>query len=53
MRRRRIPGKSLFAQKAHFRKAGAHEPLERARRKRRRKQDKLDERRADRGDLDG
>lgn len=48
--RRRIPGRSLFARKAHFLKAGPHEPGRRALHKRRRKIDRREERQADRGD---
>ncbi|MEN6356888.1 MAG: hypothetical protein ABFD83_07360 [Armatimonadota bacterium] len=49
--RRRIPGKSLFAQKAHFLKAGPHELGKKAQHKRRRKTERRQERRAERGDL--
>lgn len=47
---RRIPGKSLFARKAHFLKGGPHEVSKRARSKRRRKLNRRDEHRAERGD---
>ncbi|MCL5103550.1 MAG: hypothetical protein M1133_05475 [Armatimonadetes bacterium] len=50
--RRRIPGKSLFASKAHFLKAGPHELGKRAGAKRRRKANRLQERRAERGETD-
>lgn len=43
---RRIPGKSLFAAKAHFLKGGPHELSKRARNKRRRKCDRSQEREA-------
>ena len=52
MMRRRIPGRSLFAQKAHFLKAGPHELEKRAQHKRRRKIERRQERRAERGDVD-
>ena len=50
--RRKIPGKSLFASKAHFLKAGPHEPGKHANAKRRRKGNRLQERRAEMGDAD-
>ncbi|MCE5324191.1 hypothetical protein LLG46_12880 [bacterium] len=50
--RRRIPGKSFFAQKAHFLKAGPHEPDKKAMHKRRRKIERQQERHAERGNID-
>ncbi|MHB9036831.1 MAG: hypothetical protein ACYC64_09195 [Armatimonadota bacterium] len=41
-----------MAQRAHFLKAGPHEPEKKARHKRRRKIERQQERRADRGDVD-
>lgn len=49
---RRIPGKSLFAAKAHFLKAGPHDADKRAKSRRRRKLFKAEERRAERGDIE-
>ena len=48
--RRRIPGKSFFARKAHALKGGPREPDKRAQRRRKRKADRSEERDADRGE---
>jgi len=50
--RRRIPGKSLFAQKAHFLKGGPQELTKEARSRKRRKADRMQERRIERGEVD-
>ncbi|MCE5314656.1 MAG: hypothetical protein ABFD49_10310 [Armatimonadota bacterium] len=50
--RRRIPGKSIFAQKAHFLKAGPHESDKKSQHKRRRKIERQQERQAERGNID-
>lgn len=52
MRKKRIPGRSLIAAKAHFLKGGPMEASKSTKSKRRRRQDREQERRVERGEHD-
>jgi len=50
LRRKKLPGQSIFARRAHFLKGGPMELGKTARSKRRRKSDHQQERRVERGE---
>lgn len=52
MRRKKLPGSSALAQRAHFLKGGPMELGKAAKSRRRRKQNRLQERQVERGNYD-
>ncbi len=52
MRKKKIPGQSLLAQRAHFLKGGPMEPSKAANTKRRRKVNRQQERQIEKGNTD-
>lgn len=52
MRRKKIPGRSLFAARAHFLKGGPMEVSKAAKSRRKRRQNRDEERRVEKGERD-